>query len=263
MLSNKASLPSTSVMIMISSRSLYKFVLTAPVRDAAGVCRTRGLRNKEYLQKRSYKKNKMGYRHYFYKVKKADVEAIKDMDMTALYDYAKGCNAEVYEEERSFYFNDSNFLHKTEGHEFGKLYWDDTAERIYSKGVPLFAKKEVQDEFSDYVPYVVGKEGVLEAIAIYQEKVINYYKGLLKDGIDYCLPLSLTIHKDDVESIDKLIAHIENKLQKILYLGLADTNEKNKWQVTSSWEYEHSIFNLVHILKSIDWEQDTILFYGW
>lgn len=205
----------------------------------------------------------MGYRHYFYKVKKADVEAVKDMDMSALIEYAKECGAEVYDEEESFHFNDDNFLNKTEIHEFGKLYWDDTAERIYSKGVPLFSKKEVQEQFCDYVPYVVGKDGVLEAIAIYQEKVIDYYKGLLKDGQDYSLPLGLTIHKDDVKSMDKLVEHIEDKLRKILFLGLADTNEENKWKVTSSWEYEHSIFNLVHILKSIDWEQDTILFYGW
>lgn len=205
----------------------------------------------------------MGYRHYFYKVKKTDVEAVKDMDLSALFEYAKECGSEVYDEDKSFYFNDDKFLDKTEVHEFGKLYWDDTAERIYSKGVPLFSKTEVQEYVCDYVPYVVGKDGVLEAIAIYQEKVISYYKGLLKDGQDCSLPLGLTIHKYDVKSINKLVEHIEDKLQKLLYLGLADTNEKNKWQVTTSWEYEHSIFNLVHILKSIDWEQDTLLFYGW
>lgn len=205
----------------------------------------------------------MGYRHYFYKVKKTDVETIKDMDMSALFEYAKECGSEAYDKDRSFYFNDDKFLNKIEVHEFGKLYWCDTAERIYSKGVPLFSNPEVKEYVCDYAPFVVGKDGVLEAIAIYQEKVISYYKGLLKDGQDYSLPLGLTIHIDDVKSMDKLVEHIEDKLQKILYMGLADTNEENKWQVTRSWEYEYSIFNLVHILKSIDWEQDTILFYGW
>lgn len=203
----------------------------------------------------------MGYRHYFYKVKKADVETVKDMDYSRLVEYSKERGGTVVEEEH--YVDFDGVIDQTEVHEFGKLYWDNTAERIYSKGVPLFSIDEVQKCFSDYVPYVVGKDGVLEAIAIYQEKVISYYKGLLKDGQDYSLPLGLTIHKDDVKSIDKLVEHIEDKLQKLLYLGLADTNEDNKWQVTSSWEYEHSIFNLVHILKSIDWEQDTLLFYGW
>lgn len=205
----------------------------------------------------------MGYRHYFYKVKRADVEAVKDMNFEELLKYAQANNADVDLEEKYFYFNDKAFLNKVEVHEFGKLYWDDTAERIYNKGVPLFTNKEVQEYVADYVPYVVGKDGLIEAITIYQEKVINYYKGLLTDGQDYTYPLGITIHKDDVKSIDKLVEHIEDKLQKILYLGLADTNEDNKWQVTRSWEYEHSIFNLVHILKTIDWETDTILFYGW
>lgn len=205
----------------------------------------------------------MGYRHYFYKVKKADVEAVKDMSFEELLKYAQANNVDVDLEEKYFYFNDKAFLNKVEVHEFGKLYWDDTAERIYNKGVPLFTNKETQEQFDDYEPYVVDKGGVLEAITIYQEKVIDYYKGLLTDGQDYTYPLGITIHKDDVKSIDKLVEHIEDKLRKILYLGLADTNEENKWRVTRSWEYEHSIFNLVHILKSVDWETETILFYGW
>lgn len=207
----------------------------------------------------------MGYRHYFYKVKKADVEAVKDMDYEGLLRYAEDNGAEINEWDgvKTFRFNDDKFLNKTEVHEFGKLYWDDTAKRIYSKGVPLFTKDEVQKGFSDYVPYVVGKEGLLEAISIYQEKVIKFYKDLLVDGQDRQLPLEITLRQEDVKSVDKLVTHIEDKIFTLLHFGLVDIDEKHKWQVSHSWEYEHSIFNLVHILKSIDWEQDTLLFYGW
>ena len=110
---------------------------------------------------------------------------------------------------------------------------------------------------------MVGKEGLLEAISIYQEKVLNYYKDLLVDGKDRHLPLGITLRQEDMKSIDKVVSHIEDKIRSIGYRGLANIDEDNKWNVTSSWEYEHSIFNLVHILKSIDWEQDTLLFYGW
>lgn len=204
----------------------------------------------------------MGYRHYFYKVNKADVEKVKDMTLNEVIAYAKECSARVYEEENGFYFNDDVFLNKQEVFEFGKLYWDDTAERIYNKGVHLFSKEEVQEEVGDYVPYVVGKDGVLEAIKIYEEKVLKYYKDLLVDGKDCSLPLGITLRKEDVKSIDKLVEHIEDKIRRIGFIGLTDTNEEYKWSVTSSWEYEHSIFNLVHILKSVDWETETILFYG-
>lgn len=207
----------------------------------------------------------MGYRHYFYKVKKAEVETVKDMDYKQLLAYAEDNGVEIdeWDGEKSFYFNDDKFLNKIEVHEFGKLYWDDTASRIYSKGVPLFTNLEVQKNLDDYEPYVVGKEGLLEAISIYQEKVLNFYKDLLVDNEERQLPLGITITKDDVKSIDKVVSHIEDKIRSISYRGLANINEDSKWQVTSSWEYEHSIFNLVHILKSIDWEKDTLLFYGW
>lgn len=203
----------------------------------------------------------MGYRHYFYKVSKVEVETVKDMDYAQLKNYVKERGGQVVEEED--YINFDDVLSQTKVHEFGKLYWDDTASRIYSKGVPLFTKKETQDHFEDYVPYVVGKEGMLEAISIYQEDVLNYYKSLLVDGEERRLPLGFTLTVDDVKSIDKVVSHIEDKVRSISYRGLVNIDEDNKWQVTPSWEKEHSIFNLVHILKSIDWEKDTLLFYGW
>ena len=97
----------------------------------------------------------------------------------------------------------------------------------------------------------------------YQEKTINNYKDLLKDGQDYALPLGITIHKDDVKSFDKLTEFIEYKIRNISFDDFADINDKHIWYVTGSWDYEHAIFNLVHILKTVDWEKDTILFYGW
>jgi hypothetical protein len=207
----------------------------------------------------------MGYRHYFYKVKKADVEAVKDMSYNELLEYAQANNVAIDEWDGEEYLNflDSKFLNQVEVHEFGKLYWDDTAERIYNKGVPLFTNKETQEQFDDYAPYVVGKDGVLEAISIYQEKVLNYYKDLLVDGEKRRIPFGVTLTVDDVKSIDKVLELIRDKIVSITRRGLADIDEKNKWQVTRSWEYEHSIFNLVHILKSVDWETETILFYGW
>lgn len=207
----------------------------------------------------------MGYRHYFYKVKKSEVEKVKDMTLDEIFEYAKICGVDIEEDdgEKYFYFNDRGFLDKVEVFEFGKLYWDDTADRIYSKGVPLFNNKDAQEYVSNYEPCVVGKEGLLEAIEIYQEKVLEYYKDLLVDGQDFNLPFGMILHKEEIKSIDKIVEHIEDKIRSMSYRSIANTNEDMKWCVTGSWEYEHSIFNLVHLLKSIDWEDDTLLFYGW
>ena len=205
----------------------------------------------------------MGYRHYFYKVSKKEVEAVKNMTLEEVIQYAKRQGVDVDEKDLFFYFNDKHFMNKVKIFEFGKLYYDDTSERIYNTGIPLFCKNEVQDVVSDYIPYVVGKGGLLEAIRIYSKKILNYYKDLLNDGVDLQYPLGITIHKDDIKSIDKVVAHIRDKIASLSWSDIADIDESKKWAVTDSWEYEHSIFNLVHILKSIDWEQDTILFYGW
>ena len=189
----------------------------------------------------------MGYRHYFYKVKKDDVATVKDMDFDQLCRYAQCRGVELYDEDvdgcRGFYFNDDKFLNKIEVFEFGKLYWDDTADRIYSKGVPLFTIKETQDNFDDYVPYVVGKGGLLEAIAIYREKVINIYRNLMEEN-----------------DIEKIKSHIHDHA---FWSGqIVDTDENHKY-LTRSWLYEHHIFDLVYLLKTIDWETETLLFYGW
>ena len=31
--------------------------------------------------------------------------------------------------------------------------------------------------------------------------------------------------------------------------------------ITNDWSYEYSIFNLIHILKTIDWDKEKLLFY--
>lgn len=143
----------------------------------------------------------MGYRHYFYLVSKEEVEKVKDMGYSELYEYAKQQGAETNEDgDDWFSFIDEGFMNKQAVFEFGKLYWDDAADRIYSTGVPLFSREELQGEFDDYKPYVVGKEGVLEAIKIYRDKVLRYY---------------------------------------------------------------NSILRLVHLLKSVDWDNYTLLFFGW
>ena len=199
----------------------------------------------------------MGYRHYFYKVDIADVNGVKDMTMPELLDYTEAVGAKIWDEEDTpiISFNDPKFLNKEEVFGFGKLSYEDTAQRIYDTGVPLFSREEVQEQFSDYVPYVVGKEAVLLAIKIYEEKIKNYYNSLLehKDGLT----------KDGITPSQAAIMHVREKVDRLSWSSYIDTREDKKYSLTTSWEYEYSIFNLVHILKTINWDKETLLFYGW
>lgn len=89
----------------------------------------------------------------------------------------------------------------------------------------------------------------LKQLKYTRKKVLKYYEGLLSD--------------DKELQKARTLECVEDKIRTLSVFGLADIDETNKMKVTSSWEYEHSIFNLVHILKTIDWDKDTILFYGW
>lgn len=39
--------------------------------------------------------------------------------------------------------------------------------------------------------------------------------------------------------------------------------DDGKDEVTSSWKYEYSIFELVRIYKSFDWENNVMIHYGY
>lgn len=194
----------------------------------------------------------MGYRHYFYLVKKSDVEK---------------CNNIVFSELKRQYgdidgdMDLDKIIPQTEIFEFGKLYYDNTAERIYNTGKPLFGDKDCQEYFEDYYPFVVGKNGLLEAIKIYKEKIISAYKSLLGDGEEVVYPLGITM-TEDISEHDKMKRFVDDRIFWIQNY-FEDIDETNKYAVSASYMYEHAIFNLIHLLKVIDWDNETILFYGW
>ena len=98
----------------------------------------------------------------------------------------------------------------------------------------------------------MGKEGLLEAIKIYKAKVINYYKSLLVDDKDY---KALT-------SSEKMKEHVDDILfwwEKMHVLDLDESHET----ISGSWKFEHQIFELVRLYKSINWEEKCLLFYGY
>ena len=70
----------------------------------------------------------MGYRHYFLKVKKDDIDKVKDLSLKELQE-------QFGDKEEENFVSIHDLIEQECVFEFGKLYWDDTADRIYSKGV--------------------------------------------------------------------------------------------------------------------------------
>lgn len=195
----------------------------------------------------------MGYRHYFFKADKKDVEMVMGLSYQQL--------KEKYADND--YIDLDNVISHEEIYDFGKLHYEDTAEQIYNTGKPLFMDKECMECFSDYKPYEVGKDGLIKAIEIYAKKVENYYRDLLVDGVERIVPIfGFTIKDEDIKSNDKARDLISDKIRTWSHFDRYIKPREKSNNVTCSWEYEYSIFNLIHLLKTIDWESETLLFYG-
>lgn len=188
----------------------------------------------------------MGYRHYFYKVKKEDIQKIRDISLQDL--------KNKYADEDD-YIDFKNVIPMILVHELGKLYWDDTFNQISSLGFELFDNKDVMEYFSDHDIYVVGKEGLLKTIEIYQNKIIRYLGACLVDTKDKITDKLITSDFKLREEIEEELLYWSRKR----FLNL-DENDLN---LSNSRMYKHAIFDLVHFLKTIDWETETLILYGY
>lgn len=211
----------------------------------------------------------MGYRHYLYIIPKETVKNLQGKSYEELWEeYATPKEKDSYYEWLKEYPEkgkhiDIDWFGQQEVFEFGKLYWDDTAQRIYDTGKPLFDNPEIQEEFADYEPYIVSKEAIKIAVEIYRQKVIDYYKDLFKENEKLCDPFfHIPIEEVEKSIQEKCLEDCRNQLDEWSKGWLLDFDE-DSLALTGSWFYQYSIFNLMHLYKSIDFEKYDLLFYGW
>lgn len=193
----------------------------------------------------------MGYRYSLYRVSKNDINTIKDISLSAL--ELRAYNLGI--SSKSIYQILHNTINLDFIYELGELWRDSTEVRIQRKGYPLFKDSDVQKIFYEADPYVIGKEGLLEAINIWQEKTVAFYKDLLADDTLFDTPLPRT-------SSEKINYHVHDLESYHSYNLAVNTDENNKWIISDAWTREYSIYNLIHILKTVDWEKDTIVMMG-
>lgn len=214
----------------------------------------------------------MGHRHYFYEVENTKIDRLKELkSIDEFRQYAKEINC----------IDDDNYvsihdMFRENIFEFGKLYFDDTVEKIQATGTKLFSCDELNEEYSDYDAYVVGKEAIKTAIDIYKKKIIDSIEEDLKEPLQeekdkqIIMPekalealIRHTLPYKDTRSVgDKCKESLRYELHWIDSIG--DKYEKgSKYQLSTSWLYKHSIFTLVAILRFFDFENKSIVFMGW
>ena len=159
-----------------------------------------------------------------------------------VHDHFKGLSKEeaekLIEEDRALYRPQ---FHE-ELYELGK-YVD------YNKNFENFYDFEIEEnEFK-----IVTKEGLKSIIDEYHNNILLNYTDML------CIASS--------DNREKLITFLRSRerewSKKFDMLPYYLDQEETDGAIVSSWQYEYAIFNLVHIYRFFDWENDYLIYSGW
>ena len=135
-------------------------------------------------------------------------------------------------------------------YEIGKyVYFPDGQEEFYDFNI----REEYESDFQ-----IMSKEGLKKIIEWYQSEVLDRYKELME--------LS---EKDDQDSKDEVMGFFYRKIQDwdgkydVHPYWLDQDKDHSDGAVVRSWSMEYAIFNLVHIYRYFDWENDYLIYSGW
>lgn len=184
----------------------------------------------------------MGYRNYICSLPKTEHDKIKDLTSEEL------CQLKECDEDDYISIHDFNIK---ELHEFGK-YVEFGDEKFYK---PFFSNEETQEYVADeHEFYIVDKE--------FLKHIIEHYNGIVKKWYEDLLPNDDILPKDLTEKqLESIYNHIRSVKSEWCYL--TPYNLEKGDEVTNSWKYEYSIFELVRLYKHFDFENNVIVYYGY
>lgn len=187
----------------------------------------------------------MSFRHSLYIMNNDEIDTIRPLTKEELYELK---DSKVEKDGGDNYLPFDDIYDRMEKvFEFGTIQ-DDMSSTLEDFSQHPFSHESMKDKHVDYDLQVFGKEGLIHIIRCYEKKIQAWYKTLLKDdGIDGF----------DARSV-KL--EIEGKIRQ--FDNCVDTDLDNKYTLSKSYYFEHSIFTLVHILKTVNWEKESILIFG-
>ena|ERR1035437_3480717 len=212
----------------------------------------------------------MGYRTYIGFISKEEYNKIKCFNQKQLCAYKgeedKECYVGAYEVVKELY-------------EFGK-YTEFDNEKFFT---PFWDNKEFQKYYEgDF--WIVNKEFLKHIIEHYADKVKLYYNKMLspffsgkydREPSEFLNTIKTKYggdeheHKFDFSKITdneqtqlfNIIEHVKGMRSEWVNEFAYDLGENDK--ITGSWKYEYSIFELVRIYKTFDWENNELVYYGY
>lgn len=196
----------------------------------------------------------MGYRHYLAKIKKEKALHLQDMSYeTFMNTYG---DKDIYEE--LMVPGPYNLPYVERIHELGKYVDMDIINTLKGDNPEsLFSDLELVKDYDEFDLYLVEKEGLIGLIDIYQEKVRKNYENMFKfteeDQFRY---------GKDADLSSKHERFFEERIDMWSRKYVMDNDESNPYNICHALDYEYQIFNLLHILKMINWEEEQLIIYG-
>ena len=176
----------------------------------------------------------MGYREYFAVVDKEKTEPYRHLD-------GEYFLIDDDDDERAFYQLVHNQFGRREEFCISGLDLD------FSKAPAFFFSPDAQEMCEHYNPRIATPEMMLQAIEGMRKFVLNYYQDIEKNGEDNAMACI-------VKKIETWSAPY----------GVTPYNLSPKTtNIVQVMQTEYEIFELVRIYKSVDWNKEYVVFYGW
>lgn len=210
----------------------------------------------------------MGYRNYIGFIPKREYNKIKSLTTQEVFDYYNVTSDDGGDSYMGVY----DF--GKELYEFGK-YVDFNPPKGSIK--TFFKKKDTESNWNnDGELKVVTKEFLGYVIETYRERIMTYYNDMMTPFLSSDFTNSVKTNYgaiDDTHTFDfsliteeeqtalfKMINHVRS--MRTEWTCLVPYNLDDRDEITGSWKYEYSIFELVRIYKSFDWKRNIMIYYG-
>ncbi len=183
----------------------------------------------------------MGYRHKLGLLDKEKHSQIKDMTVAQLKKWYGDDYVPCYEITNEVY-------------ELGK-YYDDNFVKTYA--IDVFSKPATNKYYkSENDFYIISKDGFKAIIDRYRKNVLEFYEMLLKQNENDKLSFNIPTYKQHIEA--KIRTWGENcEKFKIFPYEIEDES------ISTCWEYEYAIFELVRIYKTVNWDKQLVTITAW
>ena len=210
----------------------------------------------------------MGYRNYFAIAEKEKVDEFLKLseEDRVRFSYKDDIEKDYIDEEElqsyieSNYINCFVFTHELGGeeiHECGKYFDNETAEKIKEDSINL------SNEDGE-INVKLKPEALLVCAEHYKQNAAKWWRNIIT---------SIDMTDDEIkedwknypegrpnikERLEWHVRELENK-----HIDVLDTDIKDKYHITTSWVYEYTMFELVHLYKTIDWNKYDLIWLGY